>query len=139
MTDSPSASLSTTVAALLAKAEGDPSVLAVILFGSAARGESGPMSDTDLCLVLEPAVSGSGGSSDVRLAYLAASPGDRVDVRVFQQLPLYVQQRVLQDGRVLFCRDEPRLYGLAYRTVQAFEDYRPRYRRYLDEVAHARP
>lgn len=127
------------IAAVIAKAEGDPSVLAVILFGSAARGEAGPASDTDLCLVLDPSVAGEEDSPDTRLAYFEASPTDRVDIRVFQQLPIYVRQRVLQDGAVLFCRDEARLYELAYRTVQAYEDFRPRYRRYLDEVAHGRP
>jgi predicted nucleotidyltransferase len=127
------------IGAVVTKAQGDPLVLAVILYGSVARGEAGPRSDVDLCLVLDPSVTRETDGPDIRLAYLDASQSDRVEVRLFQQLPIYVRQRVLQDGKVLFCRDEPRLYDLAYRTVQAYEDFRPRYHRYLDEIAHARP
>lgn len=39
---------------LLDRAREDPAVLAVILFGSAARGEAAPASDVDVCLVLAP-------------------------------------------------------------------------------------
>jgi len=38
---------------------------------------------------------------------------------------------------VLFVRDEDALYDLAFRTIQAFEDFRPYYRTYLAEVARA--
>jgi len=44
---------------------------------------------------------------------------------------------VLKEGRVLFVRDEDRLYDTAFRTVQAFEDFRPGYQAYLNEVARA--
>lgn len=40
---------------LIEKAKADEAVLAVILFGSRARGEELPGSDIDLCLVLAPA------------------------------------------------------------------------------------
>lgn len=110
----------------------DPSVLAVILFGSAARDEQQPDSDLDICLVLQPAVVLQSNLTDKRLDYLAAFP---IDVQIFQALPLYIQQRVLQEGRVLFCRDEDALYALAFRTVQAFTDFKPLYDRYLKEVA----
>ena len=60
-----------------------------------------------------------------------------MDVQVFQQLPIYIRQRVLKDGEVLFVRDEDQLYELAFRTVQEFEDFRPRYQTYLKEVESA--
>ena len=40
----------------LLKVQDDPEILAVFLFGSAARGEQGPASDVDVCLVFVPAV-----------------------------------------------------------------------------------
>jgi predicted nucleotidyltransferase len=39
------------VGKLLKRASADPDVLAVILFGSHARGEAMPSSDVDVCLV----------------------------------------------------------------------------------------
>jgi hypothetical protein len=44
---------------------------------------------------------------------------------------------VLKEGKILLCKDEDALYEVAYRTAQAFEDYKPYYRRYLEEVARA--
>jgi len=115
-------------------AQSDQDVLAVILFGSAARGEARVDSDLDVCLILEPRPYPSVALTEKRLEYMTAFP---VDVQVFQALPLYIRQRILQEGHVLFCRDQERLYALALRTVQAFADFRPLYRRYLEEVARA--
>ena len=120
---------------LLQRAAQDPEVLAVMLYGSVARGETSAASDVDVCLVLTPERRTAAQMSEQRLEYVQDFD---LDIQVFQQLPLYIRQRVLKDGRVLFVRDEDQLYELAYRTVQAFEDFRPRYQAYLDEVARAR-
>lgn len=118
------------------QADGDARVLAVMLFGSTARRERRPASDIDICLVLEPGTYTPEALMDIRLQYLAAFPAD---IQVFQQLPVYIRQRILKEGEVLFCRDEDALYDIAWRTVQAFADFKPLYDRYLDEVARDRP
>lgn len=117
---------------LIAQAERDPDVLAVILFGSQARGDAGPESDVDVCVVLEAAAPSGLKASHKRLDCTA---GSDLDVKIFQQLPLYIRSRVLKEGHVLFVRDEDRLYDLAIRTARAFEHFRPYYQRYLDAVA----
>lgn len=53
------------------------------------------------------------------------------------QLPLYIRVRVLKEGGILFVRDENQLYELAFRTAQAFEDFKHIYYGYLKEVALA--
>ena len=121
-----------TLRELIAQAEEDREVLAVILFGSQARGDAGPGSDVYVCVVLEARAQSGIEASHNRLDYLA---GRDLDVKIFQQLPLYIRSRVLKEGRVLFVRDEDRLYELAYRTARAFEDFRPYYQAYLDAVA----
>ncbi len=72
--------------------------------------------------------------SHKRLEYMK---GDSLDVRIFQQLPLYIWVRVLKEGRIVFVRDENQLYELAFRTAQAFEDFKHIYYGYLKEVALA--
>ena len=57
-----------------------------------------------------------------------------LDLTIFQQLPLSVRSRVLREGKVLFVRDEDRLYEVAVRTARAFEGFRHHYRGYLDAV-----
>ena len=120
---------------LIEKASADSDVLAVLLFGSRARGESVPGSDADICLVLANGAHEALEISRKKLEYLGLAD---LDVQVFQQLPLYVRQRVLADGRILHVKDLDRLYDLAFRTIREFEDFRHEYVEYLRAIAHAR-
>ncbi len=120
------------LARLVARAQGDPEVLAVLLFGSQARGNATPASDHDVGLILGGSGQLDDGASEKRLQYLAL--GD-LDVVVFQQLPLHIRSRVLREGRVLFTRDEDALYAVAVRTAKAFEGFRHIHRAYLDAIA----
>ena len=123
------------LARLLDKAKADEAVLSVLLFGSRARAEEHPRSDIDLCLVQAPGGEPKSGRTLLRMAYLEENSGP-CRVHVFQELPLYVRRRVLKEGVVLLCKDWDALYAIAYRTAQAFEDFKPAYRAYLDQVEH---
>jgi hypothetical protein len=119
------------LARLLRRAREDAEVLAVLLFGSAARDEAGPGSDVDVCLVLTARPRSRMQLAEKRLQYL----GDvDLDVQIFQSLPLYIRSRVLKEGRVLFCRDEDALYETAFATIRTFERFKRTYRAYLEEV-----
>ncbi|MBI4591297.1 MAG: nucleotidyltransferase domain-containing protein [Candidatus Rokubacteria bacterium] len=120
------------LARLIARAKSDPEVLAVILFGSRARGDASPESDFDVCLVLGVESASKLAGVQKRLEYLAEAD---LDLAVFQHLPLHIRSRVLKEGTVLFVRDEDALYALATRTARAFEGFRHIYRHYLDQVA----
>ena len=118
---------------LLGMVKQDEEVLAVIIFGSEVRQGKTPLSDVDLCLIMMPLPKPSSltGLSYKRLEYME---DNSFDVRIFQQLPLYIRVRVLKEGRILFVRDEDQLYKLAFRTAQAFEDFKHIYYGYLREV-----
>ncbi len=120
------------LARLIARAKNDPDVLAVILFGSRARGDASPQSDVDVCLVLSGGVRSALAAGQKRLTYTAEAD---VDLSVFQQLPLAIRSRILKEGTVLFVRDEDTLYDIAIRTAKAWEDFRHIHREYLDQVA----
>jgi len=122
------------ISEVIQTAREDGQVLALILFGSQARGDQDTVSDTDLCLVLSPALSTPLEFSEKKLEYLAKFS---VDIHVFQQMPLYLKQRVLHDGEVLFCRDEDMLYELAFAVIREYSDFEHVYRDYLKEVANA--
>jgi predicted nucleotidyltransferase len=121
---------------ILTKAKKDADVVAVFLFGSRARGGSVPGSDTDVCLVLRPGNYGPLVLHQKRLSYLKEG---NAEVHVFSQLPLYIRRRVLKEGKILLCQDDDLLYEIAFRTAQAFEDFRHLYYGYLEELAHVGP
>ena len=121
---------------LIERAKSDPHILAVMLFGSLARGEGRQGSDLDVCLVLPTEKDARGDQQNVVAAYLDLNVGG-LHVSVFQQLPLYVRTRVLREGKVVACRDEDGLYEVARRTTRAFEAFKHRHREYLEEVARA--
>ena len=113
----------------------DPEVLALLLYGSAARGENSAVSDTDLCLVLTLRVHSALELSQKKLEYASRFLSH---ISIFQQLPLYVRQRALRDGKVLYCRDIDSLYEVAFVTIREFTEFEPTYLDYLKEVADAR-
>ena len=114
---------------LLEKAAEDSEVMAVILFGSSIRGEQAR--DIDVCLVLYPAQEAEGFEKRIRY-----SEHDVLDVQVFQDLPLYVRQRVLKEGEIVLCKDWDMLYDMAFDSIREFEYFEPRYREYLKGVLH---
>jgi predicted nucleotidyltransferase len=110
------------------EARSDPAVLAVILFGSASRGEATAGSDLDVCLVLQPTATDP---LEHRIRYLGRYD---VDLQIFQSLPLPMRSRILKEGRVLFVRDEDALYEIAFRTIRAYADFKHIHQMYLDAV-----
>jgi uncharacterized protein len=116
---------------LLKEAQQDSDVLAVMLFGSVARGESRAQSDVDIGLVLYPKRWQLEELARKRWEYLRFD----LDIKIFQQLPLYVRRRVLREGVVLLVKDEDQLYELAFRTAKEFEDFKHIYRDYLEAIA----
>jgi len=119
---------------ILTKAKEDADVLAVFLFGSWARDEFTSISDIDLCLVLRPGNYDALNLFQKRLSYFRQGT---VDIHIFSQLPLYIRHRILKEGKILLCRDEDLLYEIAFRTAQAFEDFKHIYYGYLKEIARA--
>lgn len=107
-----------------------PDVLGVYLFGSHASGEGTPRSDVDLCLV-----GGKGADPKALLARtyrLNLSRFGRVDLHIFESMPLFLKAAVLQDGIIVASRDEPALgeYLVVYRRMWADQARR-------QELSHA--
>lgn len=122
------------VSLLIQRVKSDDDILGVILFGSHVADSGMKPNDVDVCLVVCSDGNGINRLSEMRLKYLKEFD---LDITLFQQLPLYVRQRVLRDGQVLYCRDEDQLYELAFKTIRELSSFEHVYRFYLNEVAHA--
>jgi predicted nucleotidyltransferase len=82
-------------------------VVAAYLFGSQASGETTPLSDVDIGVVLEANLESPGRVQVLLIADLMASLGrNGVDVAVLNGAPPLLRQRIVTRGRLLYCRDD---------------------------------
>ncbi len=98
----------------------------VILYGSYSTGEQREDSDIDLCVYME---AGKDERFRARMN-IQASLGDRFDVQMFQDLPVYVRMEILK-GKLLFCRDMSQLNDIVYSTIKDYNLFEPSYKLYL--------
>ena len=98
----------------------------VILYGSYSTGEQREDSDIDLCVYME---AGKDERFRVRIN-IQGSLGDRFDVQMFQDLPVYVRMEILK-GKVIFCRDMSQLNDIVYSTIMDYNLFEPSYKLYL--------
>src|SRR3989338_5300282 len=88
----------------------DHLVLAVALFGSYARGEK--HRDIYVCIFLKENVYTPKQLSGKKMKYTVENK--KYDIQIFQQLPLYIQKRILKEAKVLYCKNEDQLYDLYF-------------------------
>lgn len=119
---------------LIDKASRDSDILAVFLFGSKARNNNYCASDVDICLVMSPFPHIANELFQKRLTYLKLFD---MDIQIFQQLPIYIRIRILNEGKLLFCRDDSKLYEITFKTITEFNDFEHIYHHYLQEVLNA--
>ncbi len=115
---------------IIATAKKDKDVLAVAFFGSYARGEK--YRDIDICIFLQPK-----NYSDLELSkkkFKYASENEKYDLEVFQQLPLYIQIRVIKEAKMIHCKDQDAFYDLYFDTERQYEHFQPVYESYLEGV-----
>ncbi len=104
------------------------SVMLAYLFGSRARGTSGPLSDVDVAVLLRGAPD-EDLMFDMRLEIIGGLMGilhiNDVDVVILNQMPLALRFRVLRDGVLLYCRDRQAMIEFTARTVSEYLDFKP--------------
>lgn len=115
---------------VIEKAKVDADVLAVALFGSMARGE--PHRDIDLCIFLNRKMTNKE-MTNKRIKYLNGV-SDKLDIHIFQQLPIYIRVRILKEGKILFCNDEDFLYEISFDSIKEFNLYEKVYNMCLGEM-----
>ncbi|NCN38953.1 MAG: nucleotidyltransferase domain-containing protein [Candidatus Aenigmarchaeota archaeon] len=101
-------------------------IKAVYLFGSYAMGTATPMSDIDVCVVVERDI------SDDKKADIVSLSSDRIDVSMFWDLPIFIRHRVLKDGKILFERDEGFLNSVRVLTLREYFDFKPMIERFSE-------
>ena len=99
----------------------------IILYGSSLGLYHLDDSDIDICLYIDDEEKNL---SKIRLELLKKF-NENFDIQMFQLLPLYVQIEVLK-GKILYVKEEDRIYEIAYETIEEYEDFYPFYLDYIN-------
>ncbi len=91
--------------------------LGILLFGSSARMEDVERSDIDICIV-RPV-------NDGLLTEMNQMLGGKYDIKVFENLPLYIQIEIIRDHKIIH-GDEVELSAYFYRFRRLWADMVPR-------------
>lgn len=121
-------------ARLRERLQGEADVAVAYLFGSRARGDSGPLSDVDVAVLLDGEATGRR-ELELRAVVEAAIATDaarstgggppRVDLVVLNDAPVSVAYRVLAQGMLLLSRDERARVAHWVDTVDRYLDMAP--------------
>ncbi len=73
----------------------------ILLYGSYAKGEETKRSDIDICLVMP---------SEHVLNKVLSKLGGKYDIKVFEELPLYIRINIIKNHVKIYAKDELDLY-----------------------------
>lgn len=91
-------------------------VSCIFLFGSYVHGRLRKDSDIDIAVLTKNAKK----NDELKIVGYSS---DVFDISVFSRLPLQIQFRILQEGKVVFCRDEKSLYDIKVEVFKRYLDF----------------
>ena len=102
-------------------------VKAVYLFGSVAKGKATPLSDIDICVITDKV------SEEVK-AEISSLSSEKIEVSIFEDLPMSLQVRVFKEGKVLFMGDERFISSMRADLISRYLDFKPILKRYYEKA-----
>ena len=103
----------------------------IYLYGSVAHGKSHAGSDIDICIYHDGTEQEA---YQFLLSAMSTINSNILDVKLFRQLPLYIRIEVFK-GRLLYSKDDSRVYEIAYDTIKEYEEFKPRFFDYIGKEA----
>lgn len=102
-----------------------PSIAAVILFGSLARGQARPNSDVDLAVLFTHGRADTWPNrSSLTADVMEILKRTDVDVVILNDAPPLLAHRVVRDGHVIYSADDRAVGEFIIHAMQQFEDTR---------------
>lgn len=108
-------------------------ILAILLFGSRAKGVEDARGDTDVCIVA-PACKERFGLLKEVYRNLDVY-GKKYDVRIFEDLPLHIKMNVIEFNEEVYTKDPYGLYEYFYIFRKFWEDQARRQKLTKEEIA----
>ncbi len=99
----------------------DREVEAILLYGSFARDEQNIRSDIDICIVA-PTLKNPEEFANLLGRIWRNINANKYDVRIFEELPLYIKIDVIRNHKVVFSRKPSELYFYFYHYRKIWSD-----------------
>ncbi len=97
-------------------------VLAVLVFGSSLEGRG---RDVDVCIVRVE--EGANLKEILKEIFRKVDVyGKKYDIWFFEELPLYMKMEIIENHKVIFCKDLPELYEYFYQFRKVWKDQEKR-------------
>ena len=111
-----------------------PGLVAGYVYGSYGTPDQTPLSDVDLALVFEPARVPGFDEHLRMIGRITAILGEEdFSITVLNSAPPIFQFRVLETGRLLFCRDETALADFTAEALGRYADFMIDHQAFLEE------
>jgi len=99
---------------------GSDDILAILLYGSAAAGDETPRSDIDISVVLPSRKYMKDILNEIYRKLDVFTK--KYDVRIFEELPLYIQINIIESNKIIYSKDIYELYEYFYFVRKLWED-----------------
>lgn len=88
-------------------------VEAVLVYGSKANKTSHEKSDIDICIIAPSLKNSKDFTALLSLIWRNVNPG-KYDIRIFEELPLYIKMNIINNHKLIFAKDTGKLYEYFY-------------------------
>lgn len=110
--------------------ENRPEIIVAYLFGSRARGNSGPLSDIDLAFLVKSSLINErdypyGYSADLMAELMGLFKTNELDAIVLNDAPPLLKFQVIYHGQVIFSRSEEKRLAFHVKAFNEYQDIRP--------------
>ena len=104
-------------------------ILALLLFGSHVKGEETGRSDVDICIVAPNCDRDELWHEILRRVNTA-----KYDIKIFEELPLYLKVEIMENHRIIYAKDELELYEYFYFVRKLWKDQERRQKLSREEL-----
>lgn len=100
----------------------------ITVYGSQVSGTTTPLSDVDIAVYFQ-------GTKKERFAFRRKALGrldNAIDLRIFQDLPIYIQKEVIASGTPIYVGDYDTMYETYVKTIRKADDFQKYYNVYVE-------
>ncbi|MBS3114304.1 nucleotidyltransferase domain-containing protein [Candidatus Woesearchaeota archaeon] len=96
-------------------------VFAILIYGSYAVGDANIRSDVDVCVVLKNNDKERINNIYRKILRISAK-NEKYDIKIFEQMPLFMKNQVIKNGNVIYTKDKAGLEEYFYFFRKLWQD-----------------